>query len=70
MGTRKYHRLTFNDRIKIEKLSKIGIGTTEISDLIGTTRSTMSRELKRGYDPETKQYCALKAQGVNTDYVK
>ena len=61
MGTRKYHRLTFNDRIKIEKLSKIGIGTTEISD---------SRELKKGYDPETKQYCALKAQGVNTDYVK
>ena len=46
--TKKWRQLTFHDRLKIEALHRAGHSQTEIAKQIGTHRSTICRELKRG----------------------
>ena len=48
---KKYKRLSFNDRRKIEKLNESGRTVDEIAMIIGVHSATMYRELKRGGEP-------------------
>jgi IS30 family transposase len=44
---KKYKQLTLEQRYKIEALVKVGTPQSEIADLLGVHKSTISRELKR-----------------------
>ncbi len=48
---KKYKRLSFNDRKKIEKLNESGRTVDEIAMIIGVHSATMYREFKRGGEP-------------------
>lgn len=45
---RKYKRLTYSDRLEMEKLTKAERSPTEIATVIGISVQTVYRELKRG----------------------
>lgn len=45
---RKYKRLTYSDRLEMEKLTKAERSPMEIATAIGISISTVYRELKRG----------------------
>lgn len=62
MARKKYHRLTFEERLKAEKLYKKGLSDAKVAEMIGVTRATMHRERKRGTDPKTNMYDADLAQ--------
>lgn len=62
MATRKYHRLTFEERLEVEKLYKKGLSDAKVAEMIGVSRMTMNRERKRGTDPKTNMYDADLAQ--------
>lgn len=55
---KEYKRLTYEDRVKIELLTKQGFNPAKISHLIGRHRSTVQRELCRF----PRSYTAAKAQ--------
>ena len=55
---KKYKRLTYEDRKKIEKLYQQGKTIDEMSLLMGVHSTTMYREIARGGEP----YSADKAQ--------
>ena len=55
-----YKQLTQGQRYQIEVLKKAGKGNKEIADLVETTESTISRELKRNVGEQG--YVALQAQ--------
>ena len=62
MGT--YHQLTQGQRYQISALKKTGHSGTEIAEVIGIHKSTVSRELKRnhgqrGYRPQQAQSLAM-----------
>ena len=59
---RKYKRISYEDRKKIEKLYKYGDSHQQIADVIGVSRITIYREKKRGWDEDTKSYNADTAQ--------
>ncbi|MFO0449694.1 MAG: helix-turn-helix domain-containing protein, partial [Pseudomonadota bacterium] len=44
---KEYKRLTYEDRVKLELLTKQGFNPAKISHLIGRHRSTVQRELCR-----------------------
>ena len=44
---KKYERLTFSERVKIESYLRIGKSQIEISQLIDRPECTISREIKR-----------------------
>lgn len=48
---KKYKRLTYNDRKKIEMLYKQGKTIDEMALLMGVHSTTMYRELERGGEP-------------------
>jgi IS30 family transposase len=59
-----YHQLTQEQRYQIYALKKTGHANTEIADVIGVHKSTVSRELQRnrggrGYRPQQAQKLAL-----------
>lgn len=45
---RKFHHLTYSDRLKIEALHMAKHTSQEIADQLGVHVSTINRELKRG----------------------
>ena len=45
---RKFHHLTYSDRLKIEALQMAKHTSQEIADQLGVHVSTINRELKRG----------------------
>ncbi len=47
MDKRKYKRLHFEDRQKIEEMQAAGSSVKEIADELGTHRDTIYREFKR-----------------------
>ena len=54
---KKYRHLNYEDRVRIKEYCDNSLNQTEIAKKLGVTRSTISRELKRGiingeYDPE------------------
>ena len=60
----KYKQLSYEQRIEIFALLKAGLNQTKIADLIGTSKSTISREIKRntglkGYRPNQANQRAL-----------
>lgn len=59
--SRKYWKLNYEDRKKIEFLYKSKMPIQGIADMIGVSRQTIYRELKRGFD-EDKNYSAEVAQ--------
>src|SRR5512147_1301339 len=68
---RTYHQLTQEQRYQIYALRKTGHSRTEIAEVIGVHKSTVSRELKRnrgqrGYRPQQAHGLAMerKEQGV------
>lgn len=56
MAIRKYHRLTFEERKKAEKLYKNGCSQAEVANQLGVARSTMYREYRRGINSNTQNY--------------
>ncbi len=48
---KKYKRLTYEDRKKIEKLIQAGQTVDQIALIIGVHSATMYRELARGGEP-------------------
>jgi len=60
----KYKQLTYEQRIKIYTLLKLGLNQTKIAQFIGVNKSTISREIKRntglkGYRPKQANEHAL-----------
>jgi len=60
----KYKQLTYEHRVKIHVLLKAGHNQTKIAELIGVSKSTVSREIKRntglkGYRPKQANQRAL-----------
>lgn len=51
MARKRYKRLRFEDRQKIEKLLKEGRTADEMALIIGVHSTTMYRELERGGTP-------------------
>src|SRR6266508_3127282 len=63
-STMSYHQLTQEQRYQIYALKKTGHSRTEIAEVIGVHKSTVSRELKRnkggrGYRPQQAHSLAL-----------
>lgn len=61
---RTYHQLTQEQRYQIYALKKTGHSRTEIAEVIGVDKSTVSRELKRnqgvrGYRPQQAHHLAM-----------
>ena len=61
---RTYHQLTREQRYQIYALKKMGHYLSEIADVLGVNKSSVSRELKRnsgkrGYRPQQAQALAL-----------
>src|SRR5512139_2892863 len=59
-STMSYHQLTREERYQIYALKKTGHSRTEIAEVIGVHKSTVSRELRRnqggrGYRPQQAQ---------------
>ena len=44
----KYNHLIYDDRLKIKELSDSGLGVSRIAEQMGISKSTISRELRRG----------------------
>lgn len=61
MEKRKYKRLSFEDRKKIEAMSKQGKKIKEIAEVLGTHRDTIYKELKR-CNATQKTYTAAAGQ--------
>ena len=67
----KYNHLIYDDRLKIKELSDSGLGVSRIAEQMGISKSTISRELRRGtingeYDAdyaEKHSQEALRAKG-------
>lgn len=52
MGRKPYKKITFEDRLVIEKMTREpGMDATSIAAAIGVHYNTILRELKRGGDP-------------------
>lgn len=58
---RKYRRITYEDRKRIEFLYKNKEPIQCIADMIGVSRPTIYRELERGFDAD-RNYSAETAQ--------
>ena len=58
---RKYKKITYSDRRRIEKMYKNGVDVDMIALDIGVARQTIYREIKRGQD-ENGDYNADVAQ--------
>ena len=60
---RKYHILTYTDRVNIEKMLKEDIPVVKIAEEIGMTRHAIYAELRRnGKSDNKKLYSADEAQ--------
>lgn len=61
---RKYKRLSYEDRKKIEAMCKAGSNAEAIADAVGVHRGTLYRELQRGgvENGKRQQYSAELAQ--------
>lgn len=46
-GTRKYKRIRYEDRVKMEQLLKEGKKVTEVADILGVSRSAIHFEFRR-----------------------
>lgn len=57
------HRLTFEDRKKIEKLFKRGYRPSDVANIVGVHRQTIYNELKRS-ETTSSTYSAQKAQNA------
>lgn len=71
MQERKYKRITYQDRLKIEALFNASVSVVKIAEELGFHHSCVYRELKRGYYEYknhdwtyTKKYSADRAQKV------
>ena len=60
--SRKYKRITYEDRKEIEKLINADTKKNVVCEQIGISRGTLFGELKRGTNPNTGEYEALRAQ--------
>ena len=60
----KYRQLTHEERYRIGELRRQGCGLSEIAHLMGRSRSTIWRELKRNMvdSPKGPTYCVSRAQ--------
>lgn len=66
MGT--YTQLTYNQRYHIYTFMKAGLCQTEIAEIVGVHKSTISREIRRnrvrrGYRPKQAQQYAVAQRG-------
>ncbi|WP_275532676.1 helix-turn-helix domain-containing protein [Eubacterium sp. An11] len=59
---RKYKRLSYEDRLRAEKMYKTGMSIAQVAEQLGVTRSTIYRDYKRGVDNRTHTYSAELAQ--------
>lgn len=61
---RRYKRLSYSDRLNIEKMCKAGKKVKEIADMTGAHRATIYHELERGgaAGGRLKEYSAETAQ--------
>lgn len=59
---RKYKRLSYEDRLRAEKMYKTGMSIAQVAEQLGVTRSTIYRDYKRGLDNRTHTYSAELAQ--------
>lgn len=59
---RRYKRLSYEDRLRAEKMYKTGMSHAQIAEQLGVTRSTIYRDYKRGLDSKTHTYSAQLAQ--------
>ena len=48
MERRKYKRLSYEDRLRAEKMYKTGMSIAQVAEQLGVTRSTIYRDYKRG----------------------
>lgn len=62
MAKRKYKKMTYDDRLKAEKMYKMGMTITQVAEQLDFTRSTIYRDYKRGLDKENHTYSAQVAQ--------
>ena len=62
MAAGRYKRISYEDRLNLERLFKSDITKTDISKELGISRETLYKEAKRGLNPETGKYEALRAQ--------
>jgi IS30 family transposase len=72
---RTYKQLTYEQRCQIEALKKSGMSQQSIADFVGTTQSTISRELRRnrgqrGYRHKQAQRLAMERQSGAAKSVK
>lgn len=59
---KQYHRLTYDERKTMEKMYKNGCTHKDVSKKFDVTLATVYRDYKRGLDPDTNMYDALRAQ--------
>ena len=62
MERRRYKRLSYEDRLRAEKMYKTGMSIAQVAEQLGVTRSTIYRDYKRGVDNRTHTYSAELAQ--------
>lgn len=72
---RTYHQLTQEQRYQIYALKKTGHSRTEIAEVIGVHKCTVSRELRRnrgrrGYRPQQAQQMALERKSKATPRIR
>ena len=48
MNRKGFHHLTWNDRLTIEKMLKIGTSKAKIAEALGVCERTVYYEIKRG----------------------
>ena len=61
MARKGYRRITYNDRVQIEKMLKNGEDFQSIADKIGFCELTIIKEFNRGRLPDNT-YSAIEAQ--------
>jgi len=68
METKKYNCLSYSERVKIETYLSEKKSRTEISDLLGRSKSTISREINKYAINKSGVYVAQFAQSIADSY--